>query len=213
MILLPWNSDVTDLNTQILDMMPGEAESLLSINSMVDEARANDGISGLNIPPKFLRTLDPSDLPPGDPKMKLGSPLILLWNLCPARGLCNGTRMILLWMSRWVLEVKLIGGEYNGQLALIPQITLSPTEGQTGIVFVLKRWQFPVHLAFVLMINRVQGQSVKHIGVDLRTPVFSHGQLYVALSRAIVAKTFKSSYPRKRGVAVRQKTLCTQKFW
>ena len=192
--------------------MPGEAESLLSINSMVDEARANDGISRLNIPPEFLHTLDPSDLPPGDLKMKLGSPLILLWNLCPARGLCNGTWMILLWMSRWVLEVKLIGSEHNGQLALIPRITLLPTEGQTGIAFVLKRWQFPVHLAFVLMINRVQGQSVKHIGVDLRTPVFSHGQLYVALSWAIVAKTFKSSYPRKRGVAVRQKTSCTQKF-
>ena len=96
MILLPWNSDVTDLKTQILDMMPGEAESLLSINSMVDEARANDGISRLNIPPEFLHTLDPSDLPPSDLKMKLGSLLILLWNLCPARGLCNGIQMILL---------------------------------------------------------------------------------------------------------------------
>ena len=34
-----------------------------------------------------------------------------------------------------------------------------------------------------MTINKSQGQSVKHVGVDLRTLVFSHGQLYVTLSR------------------------------
>ena len=92
--------------------------------------------------------------------------------------------MVLVQMSTRVLEVKLIGGEHDGQFALIPRITLAPTEGQTGLAFVLKRRQFPVRLAFALTINKAQGQSVKHIGVDLRIPVFSHGQLYVALSRA-----------------------------
>ncbi|KAI5892326.1 uncharacterized protein SCHCODRAFT_02469817, partial [Schizophyllum commune H4-8] len=33
-------------------------------------------------------------------------------------------------------------------------------------------------------INKSQGQSVRYVGIDLRSPVFSHGQLYVALSRA-----------------------------
>jgi hypothetical protein len=185
MILSPRNSDVADLNTRILDMLPGEAESLLSADSVVDEAGVDDGISGSNtFPPEFLRTLNPSGLPPGDLQLKPGCPLILLRNLCPTTGLCNGTRMILIRMSRRVLEVKLIGGEHNGQLALIPRITLAPTEGQTGFAFVLKRRQFPVRLAFALTINKAQGQSVKCVGVDLRTPVFSHGQLYVALSRA-----------------------------
>ncbi|TFK82100.1 hypothetical protein K466DRAFT_500902 [Polyporus arcularius HHB13444] len=35
-----------------------------------------------------------------------------------------------------------------------------------------------------MSINKAQGQSVKYVGLDLRVPVFSHGQLYVALSRA-----------------------------
>ena len=48
----------------------------------------------------------------------------------------------------------------------------------------LKRHQFPVCLAFALTINKAQGQSVKHIGIDLCVPVFLHGQLYVALSQA-----------------------------
>ncbi|KNZ81146.1 hypothetical protein J132_03009 [Termitomyces sp. J132] len=34
-----------------------------------------------------------------------------------------------------------------------------------------------------MTINKSQGQSVKHVGLDLRSAVFSHGQLYVALSR------------------------------
>ena len=35
-----------------------------------------------------------------------------------------------------------------------------------------------------MTINKAEGQSLHTVGVDLCQPVFSHGQLYVALSRA-----------------------------
>ena len=73
-----------------------------------------------------------------------------------------------------------MGGEHAGKTAFIPRITITPSNGE--LPFQLRRRQFPVHLAFVMTINKSQGQSVKHVGLDLRTSVFTHGQLYVALS-------------------------------
>ncbi|KAF6163442.1 hypothetical protein GIB67_029291 [Kingdonia uniflora] len=49
--------------------------------------------------------------------------------------------------------------------------------------FTMTRRQFPLRLSFAMTISKSQGQSVKVVGIDLRTPIFSHGQLYVALSR------------------------------
>jgi len=34
-----------------------------------------------------------------------------------------------------------------------------------------------------MTINKNQGQSLKNFGIYLMSPVFSHGQLYVAISR------------------------------
>lgn len=42
-----------------------------------------------------------------------------------------------------------------------------------------------------MTMNKSQGQSVKTIGLDLRTPVFSHGQLYVGLSRCTSGNRLK----------------------
>ncbi|MCM0158348.1 hypothetical protein [Candidatus Nardonella dryophthoridicola] len=56
-------------------------------------------------------------------------------------------------------------------------------KSNTDLPFTLKRRQFPIIPAFAMTINKAQGQSFSNVGVFLREPVFSHGQLYVALTR------------------------------
>jgi ATP-dependent exoDNAse (exonuclease V) alpha subunit len=111
---------------------------------------------------------------------------MLLRNLDPQKGLCNGTRMILLQAYRRILEVLIIGNDHHGQKAFIPRISLTPSSRQYP--FALKRRQFPVRLCFAMTINKAQGQSLKYVGIHLLSPVFCHGQLYVAFSRATSSK-------------------------
>ena len=54
-----------------------------------------------------------------------------------------------------------------------------------------KRTQFLLRLCFAMTINKAQGQTLDYVGLYLREPVFSHGQLYVALSRARTASNIK----------------------
>ena len=56
---------------------------------------------------------------------------------------------------------------------------------ETDFPFVLRRKQFPIRPAFCITINKGQGQSLNSVGIFLPSPdaIFSHGQLYVALSR------------------------------
>ena len=68
-----------------------------------------------------------------------------------------------------------------GNKVFIPRIVISPSN--TKWPFVLKRRQFPIFVCFAMIINKSQGQSLKHVGLFLPKPIFSHGQLYFAISR------------------------------
>ena len=49
--------------------------------------------------------------------------------------------------------------------------------------FEFRRLQFPVALCFAMTINKSQGQTFKAVGIDLTNKSFTHGMLYVVLSR------------------------------
>jgi len=45
-----------------------------------------------------------------------------------------------------------------------------------------KENNFPLKLSYSVTINKAQGQTFKHVGIDLRQDCFSQGQLYVVFS-------------------------------
>ena len=193
MILAPRNFDVNDINDSLLGQMTNETKEYYSADEIIHES-GTDNQNFSMITPEFLRSITSPSLPSGDLRIKIRCPLILLQNLSPSIGLCNGSRMIVISMSERVLQVQLIGGDHDGQSAFIPRISLIPTSS-SDFSFKFKHRQFPVRLAFAVTINRAQGQSVTHVGVDLRVLVFAHGQLYVTLSRVTAKENFKILLP------------------
>ena len=149
---------------------------LISADSVVTEGGADRDIQ---YPVEFLNTVNLSGMPLSKLELKIGTPMMILRNIDPSHGLCNGACAILTRVGWQVLEVQLLSGDHAGQTTFIPRITLRPSTGE--LPFQLSRRQFPIQLSFAMTINKLQGQSVKHVGLHLRNEVFTHGQLYVAL--------------------------------
>ena len=69
-------------------------------------------------------------------------------------------------------------------MPLIPSDTYLP--------FDFQRTQFPIRPAFCITINKSQGQTLDHVSIWLGDEhVFTHGQLYVALSTVSSIKNIK----------------------
>ena len=181
-ILSARNEDVNAVNCAALNVFPGQTVTYLAADKLSEDSGI-DGTITNRYPNEYLNSLDPTGIPPFKLELKVGCPIILLRNTAPKEGMCNGTRLMVVRCktNAFVIEARILTGEKAGNLVFISRISLTPSSSE--MPFRMTRRQFPVRLAYALTINKSQGQSVKYVGIDLRTPVFSHGQLYVALSR------------------------------
>lgn len=135
-----------------------------------------------SVPEELLNSINVSGVPPHKLFLKKDSPLLLLRNLDFQRGLCNGTRLRFVECKNYLMRCAFVDGPRQGTTVLLPRINFIVSN--THLPFNMLRRQYPVKLAFAMTINKAQGQSLKQNGLYLPRPVFSHGQLYVGLSRS-----------------------------
>ena len=173
-ILAPLNDTVAQINKEMIEMMPGNSTTFLSIDCTLTEEEA------LHYPIEFLNSIEVAGLPSHKLTIKIGMPVMIMRSLTPPR-MMNGTRCIVIKISANTVVVTIASGPYKGEIHCIPKISLQPSG--TALPFTFIQRQFPLQPCLALTINKAQGQTMKYIGLHLASPVFSHGMLYVALSR------------------------------
>src|SRR5438552_18688686 len=78
--------------------MRGELFASYSADKIIDQENAD------NYALEYLNMINLSSLPPHLLKLKVGAAVILLCNLSPSTGLCNGTRLHVVRISHRVIE-------------------------------------------------------------------------------------------------------------
>ena len=189
-ILAPTNAQVDVYNSSILNLLPSDPRLFCAADSLEEHTNiSNDSESDVLPAPDavldYVSKVRPNGMPDHTLLIKLGGVYRLLRNFSVDRGLVKNTRVVVTGIGQKLITVHLLklanGVSFTHyEDIFLPRITFKETlpSGHT-----LLRKQFPLAPAYASTFHSCQGLTLDRVGIDLIRPVFTHGQLYTALSR------------------------------
>lgn len=177
-ILCTTVKEMMSVNNHIITSIAGQSHDFFSTDDVVSD----DPNDITNFPVEYLNVQHPSGMPPHKLTLKPDSIVMLLRNLDPENGLSNGTRLMVNQLLENAIVATIISDSHQGEEVFITRMEMISEERLLPIK--LRRIQFPLIPAYAMTVNKSQGQTIERVGIFLTTPVFSHGALYVALSRS-----------------------------
>lgn len=133
-------------------------------------------------PCEYVASLAIHGCPPAMLPLKIKARYMIMRNLNPP-DVCNGIMAELIRFTRFNCSLKLLSGSGKGSIICLPRCTFYVASEVSGLPFNFKRRQFPIMPAYCLSVHKSQGQTLQVIGLVGDSDAFSHGQLYVAMSR------------------------------
>jgi ATP-dependent DNA helicase PIF1 len=121
------NGNVATINSKMIEVLKYAEMSYYSSDS-IDDSTANHSTMEALYPTEFLNTLSINGLPDHVLHLKIGVPIMLLRNLYPTRGLCNGIRLIVTQLTSKIIEGEIITRKAKGTKAYIPRIVTTSAE-------------------------------------------------------------------------------------
>ena len=143
-ILTPKNVHVTELNELAMQQLKGDFHAPYKAIDTLELESQN-----CNYPKEWLQKLQINGMPEWQLDLKLGAPIMVLRNLDPFNGVCNGTKGIITAMEKHVIQMAILSNDSDDddvKHVFIPRISLIPSDPQIPVQF--KRHQFPIRVAF-----------------------------------------------------------------
>ena len=178
-ILASTNTITDEWNSMIQNMNPAQSSTLFS-SDIVDEVDDPHGIINDMLNSDTLEYWTKPGVPNHKLVLKKGDICFLLRTISKKDHLSKNTRVRIQRITRYRIIISTL--DAHPKVHSIPRIRFKVPH-VSG--FSLSRTQFPLALAYAMTKNKAQGQSLQWSLNDIRSPSFSHGQEYVALSRPV----------------------------
>jgi|ERR1700722_20006809 len=131
----------------------------------------------------YMALMNQAGVPPHALHLKTGCICTLMRNMSVDKGLVKNARVIVHKVHRTFAEIRLIDQRTGtlGDIHCLPRIRFNFSPANSSWTF--SRLQLPLRLGYACTFHSCVGQTLDRTVLDIRTPVFAHGQLYTAISR------------------------------